>query len=112
MGRIDRQLRRLGNLPRPQATTHAVCPLCDRQCPRERMSRHHLKTRKVHRWETELICNDCHAHIHAFFENKELAENLHTIEALKQHPDFAKALNFLRKQAPESKSRVKSKTKR
>jgi hypothetical protein len=90
--------------PRPEPTVR--CPLCERECPREMMQKHHLQTRKVDRFDTELICADCHRHIHAFFGNRHLAAELCTIEALQAHEEFAKALAFIRKQAPGSRVRV------
>jgi hypothetical protein len=90
--------------PVPKATVH--CPLCERDCPRGMMQKHHLQTRKVDRFDTELICADCHRHIHAFFGNRHLATELATVEALQAHEDFAKALAFIRKQAPGSRVQV------
>jgi hypothetical protein len=72
------------------------------------MQRHHWQTRRVDRFDTELICADCHGNLHALFDNRQLASELNTVEALRAHPVFAKALAFIRKQPPESKTRVKS----
>jgi flagellar biosynthesis regulator FlbT len=88
--------------------TTTPCPLCQRDCPRDMMQRHHLQTRKVDRFNTELICSDCHKHIHAFFENRKVARELNTIEALLADDEFQKALKFIRKQAPGSRTTVRT----
>jgi flagellar biosynthesis regulator FlbT len=72
------------------------------------MQRHHLQTRKRDRHDTELICSDCHKHIHAFFENRQVAKELNTIDALLANEEFGRALSFIRKQAPGSRTRVKT----
>jgi hypothetical protein len=84
------------------------CPLCQRDCPRDMMTRHHLQTRKVDRFDIELVCSDCHKHIHAFFENRQVARELNSIDALLGNEEFCKALSFIRKQPPGSRTRVKT----
>ena len=78
--------------------TETICPLCERLLPRASRSRHHLKTRRLDKHLTAIICTDCHRTIHALFDNRELRAGLDNIEALRAHPDFAKALTFIRKQ--------------
>lgn len=76
------------------------CPVCERDCPPEYMSKHHLRTRKADRHLVELLCRDCHSFIHRLFTNKELAVDdspFNTVEGLLAHPDYAKAVAFIRK---------------
>ena len=106
---MARRKRKSGDSSERPATPEPTvrCPLCERDCPRGMMQKHHLQTRKVDRFDTELICADCHGHIHAFFGNRHIAAELATIEALQAHEGFAKALSFIRKQAPGSRVRVR-----
>lgn len=83
------------------------CPLCARDCPMAILQRHHLQTRKIDRFATELICPDCHKTIHAFFENRQVARELDSIDALLANAEFRKALEFIRKQNPTSRTRIK-----
>ena len=46
------------------------------------------------------ICKDCHSAIHAFFTNKELAAEYHTIKKLMSYEGFRKHIKFLAKQDP------------
>ena len=75
------------------------------------MNRHHLKTRKVDKALIEVICADCHDTIHAHFTNRELSDPesiLHTIEGLLAHPEFDRAVHFIRKQDPGARVRVRT----
>jgi hypothetical protein len=90
-----------------------LCPLCERDCPDDRMQRHHLQTRRKDRHDTELICADCHRSIHALFTHTELrneALELHTIEGLLAHEQFARHVAFIRRSDPGG--RVHTKTSR
>lgn len=91
------------------------CPICDRDVPEKRMTRHHLKTRKVDQHLIEVICSDCHRYIHRLFTNKELAaadSPLNTVEGLLAHPEFAKAIAFVRKQDPSRHLRIRTAARR
>jgi len=88
-------------------STH-VCPLCARACPRTLLTRHHIKTRKIDKHDVELICRDCHKTIHALFDNRQVAREFNSVDALLANADFAKALAFIRKQPPGSSVRVRS----
>jgi hypothetical protein len=45
--------------------------------------------------------------IHALYDNQRLARELNTPESLREDPEFRRALAFIRKQAPTSRTRVK-----
>lgn len=86
-----------------------LCPICERDVPDARMTRHHLKTRKVDQKLIEVICSDCHRYIHRLFTNKELASAdspLNTVEGLLAHAEFAKAIDFVSKQDPSRHLRI------
>lgn len=87
------------------------CQLCDRAVPRltehHLVPRQHTKRKKLDPGETIDICPACHRQIHTLFENRQLAQELNTIDALKFHPDMAKFLAWVRKQDPDRKIKVK-----
>lgn len=87
------------------------CQLCDRVVPRltehHLVPRQHTKRKKLDPGETIDICPACHRQIHTLFDNRQLAQELNTIDALKFHPDVAKFLAWVRKQDPDRKIKVK-----
>lgn len=87
------------------------CPLCERDCPDSVMEAHHLQTRKKDADDTEDICSLCHKTIHGLFDIKLLRDEslgLDTIEGLMAHPEFSRAVKWIRKQDPASSHRMKS----
>ena len=56
---------------------------------------------------TETLCRDCHRAIHATFTNKELERTYHTREALMAHAGFRRMVEFIARQDPGGKVRVK-----
>lgn len=80
-----------------------ICPICERDVPDNRMTRHHLRTRKADKHLIELICRECHSYIHRLFHNRELADPnspLNTIEGLLANEEYAKAISWVRTQDP------------
>jgi len=67
------------------------CPLCDRHLDEQDADRHHLVPRQ--KGGAKGACVDlhrfCHTKIHSILTNSELARKYNTIEALKEHPDLA-----------------------
>jgi len=82
-----------------------VCALCEREVASG--SRHHLIPRAEGGREVAILCRVCHKTLHAFFENRTLARELHTIEALRQQPDVQRYLNWVRRQ-PDRTIRVRT----
>lgn len=86
------------------------CKLCEREM--KKLTVHHLiprqntKRKKAKPGSTINICSACHRQIHAFFDNKYLAEELNTIEKLKNQPQMQKFLLWLRKQNPDKRVQV------
>jgi 5-methylcytosine-specific restriction enzyme A len=44
------------------------------------------------------LCVPCHQTLHKFFTNATLEAELHTVEALRAHPEIARFLQWVRKQ--------------
>lgn len=83
------------------------CELCGREDIE--LTRHHLLPKEEGGKEEHvaLICSDCHRHIHALYDNKELAVRLYTINSLKDDERISKYLKFIKKQPSSKKVRVK-----
>lgn len=86
------------------------CELCKREM--KRLSVHHLiprqhtKRKKADPGQTIDICSACHRQIHAFFDNKRLAQELNTIEKLKNERQMQKFLLWVSKQNPDRRVQV------
>ncbi|NJL20584.1 MAG: hypothetical protein HC895_06830 [Leptolyngbyaceae cyanobacterium SM1_3_5] len=83
------------------------CQLCDRSV--DRLTLHHLVPRQVTKRKqidtspTVEICAACHRQIHTLFDNKVLAQELNSIDALKQNPSMQRFLRWVQKQDPNRK---------
>lgn len=87
------------------------CRLCGRTTKRG-TTEHHLIPRTLHsnKWfkkrftreqmqTTISVCRDCHLAIHRFIpDEKELGRHFHSIELLREHPELAKFIPWIRKQ--------------
>lgn len=86
------------------------CKLCERSL--ETLTLHHLvprqhsKRRHTDPGPTIAICGACHRQIHTLFDNRTLANDLNTVDKLKQHPDFSQFLAWVGKQDPTKRVRV------
>ena len=56
---------------------------------------------------TETLCRDCHRAIHATFSNKELERTYHTRDALMAHDGFRRMVEFIARQDPGGRVRVR-----
>ena len=82
------------------------CALCGRHA--FRMSRHHLVPRsrlkrhkRVERKEINKdnildLCRPCHSHIHTVFSETELNKKYFTLEAIREHLDIIKFVNWIK----------------
>ncbi|MDJ0616983.1 MAG: HNH endonuclease [Calothrix sp. MO_192.B10] len=83
------------------------CELCEREM--EKLTIHHLiprqhtKRKNLDISSTIDICSACHRQIHALFDNKRLAKELNTTEALRNEPQMDKFLNWVRKQKSDKR---------
>lgn len=82
-----------------------LCALCEREV--SSVTKHHLVPKSEGGKITIDLCSACHKTLHSFFENRTLAKELHTIEALRQESDIARYLAWVRKQ-PDSKIRIRA----
>lgn len=75
---------------------------------------HHLipqqqtKRKKVKSGPTINICSACHRQIHVLFDNKQLARELNTLEALKNESQMQKFLSWVKRQNPDKRVKVYS----
>lgn len=90
-------------LPR-QTDQPSRCALCEREV--RHVTRHHLIPRSAGGKEVVDLCIPCHKTLHSFFSNHTLLAELHTLEALRQQPDIARYLKWIRSQ-PDRAVRVK-----
>lgn len=74
------------------------CPLCERIV--FRTSAHHLLPRSRGGRITVDICLDCHEMIHALFPNRQLAQQLSSVDELRANPEFARFLKWVRQRDP------------
>jgi 5-methylcytosine-specific restriction protein A len=81
------------------------CALCEREV--SYTSRHHLVPKSEGGREMVELCSACHKTLHSFFQNRALAKELHTIEALRKDSDIARYLRWVQKQ-PDKAIRVRS----
>ena len=72
------------------------CALCEREVGR--VNRHHLIPKSEGGSVTVDLCLPCHKTLHSFFTNRTLAKELYTIETLRQEPEIARYLTWVRKQ--------------
>jgi hypothetical protein len=79
------------------------CALCERLV--STVTRHHLIPRSQGGREMVDLCVPCHQMLHKFFTNATLGADLHTVEALRAHPEVARYLSWVRKQ-PDRRIRV------
>lgn len=91
-------------IPR-EKDTPTRCALCEREVMQ--ITRHHLIPRSKGGREVVDLCVPCHKTLHSFFSNRTLLDELHTVEALRQEPEIARYLSWIRKQ-PDRVIRVAS----
>ena len=87
------------------------CQLCTREMKNltvhHLIPRQHTKRKNLEISPTIDICSACHRQIHALFDNKRLAKELNTIEALKAEPQMGKFLAWIKKQNPQKRITVR-----
>ena len=89
-----------------------ICELCERDV--EHLTVHHLiprqqtKRKKLDSGATTNICSACHRQIHNLFNNTQLAQELNTLEKLKQDPAMANFLSWVKKQDPGKRVKIYS----
>lgn len=79
------------------ASTNVICPLCDRSIPPAQRDAHHLVPKSRGGVQTTWLHRICHRQLHALFSESELARHYHEVEALRQHPEMARFLEWVRR---------------
>lgn len=76
------------------------CVLCERLFSAKNLTRHHcLPREKGGTMEhVELVCSQCHGMVHATFTNETLARMYPTAAKLREAPELANYLKWVRKQ--------------
>lgn len=74
-----------------------LCPLCGREIPDSQKDDHHLVPKLKGGKETETMHRICHRQIHALFTEAELAQKYNTAEALLEHPEIQKFVEWVQK---------------
>jgi hypothetical protein len=99
-GRIKRQLALSeAQLVSAQALTQGpvICPLCDRPIPVSQRDAHHLIPKSRGGVQTVWLHRICHRQIHALFNETELARSFRDPQALREHPEMARFLEWVRR---------------
>jgi 5-methylcytosine-specific restriction protein A len=101
-------MRKKKVMPPPRREPEPVaCSLCDRPFVRSQLTRHHCKPRQKGGGveDIALLCPQCHGMVHATFTNATLARLYATIDELRQAPELAKFLGWVKKQPPSRRKR-------
>ena len=83
------------------------CGLCGRGFGRSGLTKHHClpKSRGGTAEHVELICSQCHGMVHATFTNRTLEALYPTLAELRQAPELAAFLRWVRKQPASRRTR-------
>lgn len=73
-----------------------ICPICEREIPPAQMDAHHLILRSKGGRETQYLHRICHRQIHALFTETELARRLNSAEAIRQHPQMQRFIEWVK----------------
>ena len=99
---MKRRKQHTGLMPR-QTDQPNRCALCQREVMH--ITRHHLIPRAEGGKEVVDLCVPCHRTLHSYFSNRTLLNELHTLDSLRQEPEIARYLEWIRKQ-PDRTIRV------
>lgn len=88
-------------------TIAIYCSLCGRPFERRQLTKHHCLPRQKGGGteDVKLLCPQCHSMVHCTFTNATLATVYPTIEQLRQAPELAAFLRWVRKQPPSRRKR-------
>ncbi len=83
------------------------CSLCERPFERRLLTKHHClpRSRGGTTEDVALLCPQCHGMVHATYTNRTLETLYPTIEQLRQAPEMAAFLRWVRKQPPTRRKR-------
>ena len=73
-----------------------TCPICGREIPSAQMDAHHLIPRSKGGKETQYLHRICHRQIHALFTETELARRLNSADAIREHPQMQRFVEWVK----------------
>lgn len=73
-----------------------VCPLCERLIPASQRDAHHLIPKSRGGTATVWLHRICHRQVHALLTENELARQYHQVSLLREHPELAKFVRWVR----------------
>ena len=95
LGRIRQ--KQIDSIEAASATPNPViCPICEREIPSAQMDAHHLIPRSKGGKETQYLHRICHRQIHALFTETELAKRLNSADAIRQHPQMHRFIEWVK----------------
>lgn len=83
-----------------------ICPLCGRSIPLAQRELHHLVPKIKGGKVTQSLHSICHRQIHALFSEAELARRYNTVEALLEHEEIRKFVDWVRKKPDDFNERA------
>lgn len=91
----------------PPAPDVTPCRLCGRGFAPAALTKHHClpKAKGGTADHVELVCGQCHTMVHATFTNQTLATVYPTIDELRQAPELAAFLKWVRRQPATRRTR-------
>jgi hypothetical protein len=94
-------------MPKRQQAELMSCSLCDRGFQRRALTEHHCLPREKGgtRDHIALLCSQCHGMVHATYTNGTLAAAYPTIAKLREAPELAPFLRWVRKQPATRRTR-------
>ena len=106
---------RLGKIKRKEMLSRPIwvdqqpkkCPLCDREIPPNHVEAHHMVPKSKGGIQTVNIHSACHRQIHALINESELAKTYNTIDALKNHAELSKFIQWIKRKPNDFKERVR-----
>jgi hypothetical protein len=105
----EEEVMRLIPVHIPEDLPEGKCPLCERDCPDELITKHHYfpralrnNARRKYAKEREIgdgisLCSDCHIELHRLISNKDLANRYNTAKGILAHDKFAAFIDWVRK---------------
>ena len=78
-----------------KAEEQAICALCDRSIPPALRDAHHLIPKSRGGSVTVFMHRACHKQVHALFTETELARHYPSPQALREHPEVKRVINWV-----------------
>ncbi len=105
LGRIRQ--KQIDSIEAASATPNPViCHICEREIPPAQMDGQHLIPRSKGGRETQYLHRICHRQIHALFTETELARRLNSADAIRQHPQMQRFIEWVKNKPDDFYERV------